>query len=348
MAEFPDLACVEGPSGAASELIEGPVVSIVIPTKDRVRLLARGLGCAVRQRDVAVEVIVVDDGSDPPLSTSPALAALLADPRVRVVRNAASQGVAAARNRGIQDATAPWLAFLDDDDLWAPSKLAAQLTALAHAPAARWSYTGEAVLDADLQVACVNRAPPAEDIEALLLTGNAVPGGGSSVVASRDLVLELGGFDESLSIMADWDMWTRLAMRAPAAPVADPLTGYVLHPSAMSRDVPRSRTEFARIEERYRSIRSSCGAAVDLHRYLRYVADLDRRAGHRWRAAGLYVQAARAGGDRHAVVEAVAAIVWPPLVDIMERRSGATVPASAHTSVQLWVAQVIGAPEAAS
>jgi glycosyltransferase involved in cell wall biosynthesis len=321
----------------------GPQVAVVVPTRDRPALVSRALGSALRQRDATIEVIVVDDGSSPALQASQTLARVFADPRVRIVRNATSQGVAAARNRGIEAATAPWVAFLDDDDLWAPTKLARQLAALAEAPDARWSYTGEAIVDANLHVVWVNPAPPAEAIKGRLLAGNAVPGGGSSVVASRDLLVELGGFDESFSIMADWDMWTRLAIRVPAAPVDEPLMGYVLHPSAMSRDVPRSWAEYERMEEKYRSVRSECGAALNRHDYLLYISDLDRRAGHRWRAARLSVRAARAEPDPRALLFAAATLLWPGFPDVMDRRSRAQCPAPARATAERWMADVIGA-----
>ncbi len=304
-------------------------VAVVIPTRNRPALLERSLACALGQRDVDTEIVVVDDGSEPAVGPDP-------DPRVRVVRNRAPRGVAGARNRGIREATAPWVAFLDDDDLWAPGKLAAQLAALRADPAAGWSYTGEAILDTDLTVVWGNRAPLADEIGSRLLRGNAVPGGGSSVVAARDLLLDLGGFDESFSILADWDLWTRLSLRARAAPVADPLVGYVLHPTAMSRDVERSRAEFARIDLKYRAVRAARGVPIGLHDYLMYLADLDRRGGRRGRAARLSVEAARAEGDPRAFLYALATLCWPGFGRAIDRRSRSKYPPDERAAVEEW------------
>src|SRR3954454_1126760 len=104
-----------------------PEVSVVIPTRNRWDLLSRsGLPAALMQKDVDVEVIVVDDGSTD--ETGARLATLESeDSRVTVIRHDARQGVASARNRGIAEAQAAWIAFLDDDDLWAPEKLRRQL-----------------------------------------------------------------------------------------------------------------------------------------------------------------------------------------------------------------------------
>src|SRR5690348_694187 len=98
-----------------------PDISVVIPTRNRWDLLSRsGLSAALMQEDVDVEIIVVDDGST---DETPARLAALEDPRVTVIRHDQPRGVAAARNRGIAAARGEWLAFLDDDDLWAPDKL---------------------------------------------------------------------------------------------------------------------------------------------------------------------------------------------------------------------------------
>src|SRR5918992_1308501 len=94
-----------------------PEVSVVIPTRNRRNTVLGAIESARRQEDVAVEVVVVDDGS-----TDGTEAAVSAVEGVRVIRHPVSRGVAAARNAGISAAAADWIAFLDDDDLWAPWK----------------------------------------------------------------------------------------------------------------------------------------------------------------------------------------------------------------------------------
>ena len=115
-----------------------PDVSVVVPTRDRVSFLRQALRSVPGQRDVALEVVIVDDGSKHDVAE--ALEGFL-DDRCHVHRNGTSQGVSSARNRGIRAAQAPWIAFLDDDDLWSPDKLRLQL-AVAAAASARWVYTG--------------------------------------------------------------------------------------------------------------------------------------------------------------------------------------------------------------
>ena len=102
-------------------------VSVVIPTRNRCSLLARALECVQRQRGVEVEAVVVDDGSED--GTSEYLKRV-SGVELAVVRHKRPRGVATARNAGVERASASWVAFLDDDDLWAPDKLARQVAAL--------------------------------------------------------------------------------------------------------------------------------------------------------------------------------------------------------------------------
>src|SRR3954452_18652853 len=117
-----------------------PEVSVVIPTRDRLDELDRALGLALAQRDVTLEVIVVDDGSAVPV-LSPR-----DDERVRILRLEGEGSVARARNQGILAATGRWIAFLDDDALWAPDRLA-KLVALGEAGDADVVIGGTIALD---------------------------------------------------------------------------------------------------------------------------------------------------------------------------------------------------------
>ena len=322
-----------------------PRVTVIIPTRNRSALLLRSLSAALGQLEVGVEVVIVDDGSSAPVASLPALQSILADRRVMLLRNERSEGVAAARNRGIAAATTRWVAFLDDDDLWAPGKLRAQLNALAEEPGSVWAYTGEVVLRNDLTVLWANGGPPAHGIDAVLLENNRIPGGGSSVVVARDVVARLGGFDESFSILADWDLWLRLALRWPAAAVKAPMVGYVQHPGGMSFDIRRSLAELDRIEEKYRDIRQARGIALGRHDYLLWLAGLDRRSGRPWRAARLSVEAAILGRDPRAVAFAAATVVWPGFGPELDRRAGESCPIELREAAEDWLSPIRSTPK---
>jgi len=131
-----------------------PDISVVIPTRNRRRLLALALASVLDQRGVRLEVIVVDEAST---DDTVEMVRSIADPRVRLVRHAVPLGKSAARNRGIAESAGDWIAFLDDDDLWAPDKLRLQLQAL-RAERRAWAYTGAVNITDDHRI--LGGAPP--------------------------------------------------------------------------------------------------------------------------------------------------------------------------------------------
>lgn len=110
-----------------------PLISVIVPTRNRHHLLPRALQSLFDQTLSNFEVIVVDD--NPPKSrvrTAPKLVPLLADPRLVLIENEQPKNAARARNRGLHASRGQWITYLDDDDAYAPIKLAEQLQAAEH------------------------------------------------------------------------------------------------------------------------------------------------------------------------------------------------------------------------
>ncbi|HEX6536105.1 MAG TPA: glycosyltransferase family A protein [Gemmatimonadaceae bacterium] len=264
-----------------------PEITVVIPTRDRSALLRRTVRCALRQRDVDLQVVVVDDASRD--DTAAAIAGL-GDPRVTLVRNARPEGVSAARNRGIGLAAAEWIALLDDDDLWAPSKLASQLRE-ARRLSRCWACAGSVTVDDALRI--VAGRPPLSD-EAMLRQlprRNVVPAGASNVIARRSAIVAAGGFDRQLRHIADWDLWIRLGRLGPPAVVCEPLVAYQLHATNASADAGSIAAELSRVEAR--------------HRERPHALRVDRAFAYRW-AAWHYLIAGRPARAIRAYAHAIA------------------------------------------
>ncbi len=198
-----------------------PLISVVLPTYDRVRLLGRAVESVLSQTYRSLELIVVDDGST---DETPSYLASVADPRLKVLRRPHTGNVAAVRNAGVDAAGGEWIAFLDSDDCWLATKLATQLSGLVAAPDRRWSHTGFSLVDES------GRRLPSP-------AGGAVPSSGSlrmhllayvtaaplpSVVVERRLLDEIGGLDVEL-FHDDFDLVLRLAAAAPGLFVPEPL-----------------------------------------------------------------------------------------------------------------------------
>ena len=262
-----------------------PEVSVVIPTRNRAALLlAHGVRSALTQEDVELELIVVDDGSTD--DTAEQVRAI-GDDRVRVVRHEEPRRLAGARNAGVDVATAPWLAFLDDDDLWSPRKLRTQLDAAA-AVGAEWVYADTIAVDEELRVLEADDFPPPADLPDLLLTGNHVPGGGSCVVARTDAVRAAGRFDESLLFFTDWDMWLRLVRRGLPAACDEVLVARLVHPTNMLfREGPTVLESLEQMLGKHREVTRGDRLAI-----AQWVAQRYRVAGHPRQAARYYLDAA--------------------------------------------------------
>ncbi|MGH8984328.1 MAG: glycosyltransferase family 2 protein [Acidimicrobiia bacterium] len=292
-----------------------PLVSVVIPTRNRCGVLPRTLRCVMGQSLQDLEVVVVDDASDD--ATADTLARI-ADTRLRCERHGSRHGVAAARNTGLAIARGRWVAFVDDDDLWAPQKLALQLHAL-RSTEAGWSCASSVHVDPALRVLLLQRAPPAGDVVDLVLARNAVPGGASGVVARRDLLLEIGGFDTRLASLADWDLWIRLALASHLAPVAAPVIAYLVHPGALSTDVHASERELEFVAEKYRDERERRGVSLNRLSFAAYFAELQQRSGARLPAARAQLRVATSYRSPRAAAWTLAALAWPGSISLRDR-----------------------------
>jgi glycosyltransferase involved in cell wall biosynthesis len=311
-----------------------PDVSVVVPPHNRGGLLTLTLRSALRQHGVDLEVVVVDDGST---DGTAGLVERLADPRVRIVRHATPLGVSSSRNAGIAEARCPWVAFLDDDDLWAPDKLALQLRA-ANAAHRAWVYAGSVNVDHRLRILEGGPPPPPERVPELLRRYNPVPAGASNVVVRADSLARLGGFDPGLRRTEDWDLWIRLAHDGPPAAVPRPLVAYRMHPRSNAFvDTAEILTETAVIEQRH-------GIPVDHAAHYRRAAWISLRAGRRWQAAGYYAQAIRRG-DLRSLARAVVGLTYPGVASTRRHRRlrGDSEVAQWQADAQRWLDQLLGA-----
>ncbi len=290
-----------------------------MPTKNRRKLLDRAISSVLRQEDVDVDVIVVDDGSQ---DDTAEFVAHHGDQRVRLVHHEVAQGVSLARNAGLAHVTRPWVGFLDDDDIWSPHKLRNQLVALMDSDdRPRWAVSAAAFVDSRGRVLGI-QYPKMVPMMPALLRMNIVPGGGSGVLAATDLVKEVGGFDHRLSNLADWDMWIRLAQFGEPAAVDDVDVGYYLHDGSMSLDIDRSRVERAQILGKYADLVEQHGAQTDFSDWHSYLGDICMRSGHRREALLEYRRAGRRGPGKGVTIAkmSVTAVV-PSAYDWLRRRS---------------------------
>lgn len=221
-----------------------PAVSVVIAAYNPGDLLRRSLGSVLDQTVRDVEVLVVDDASTEDIRSVPGMD----DPRVRHLRLPHNRGRGIVRNTGVLEAQSRYVAFLDHDDEWLPTKLERQLEALAEHPGASFCYTDfEWVLfDGSCQDSDTGDVTYAGLLssQTVLLT---------SVVMSRDAYFTVGGMSSLLTWGQDFDFFLRCLDGGPA-PVYVPqvLARYHLHGANHSRN--------------YRGSLSHRVAVLELHR----------------------------------------------------------------------------------
>ena len=216
-----------------------PLTSVVIPAYNAELFIERTLRSALRQTHSNLEVIVVDDGSTDKTRAIAEAAAM--DDRVRII-SVPNGGVAKARNIGIAEANGEFVAFLDADDLWHPTKIELQLAAMSrrsgdYQPAA--VYTLSRTIDTEDRVTGSGRR--------VVLSGYSFArhlyakpvGNGSSILVRREAAILAGGFDPTWAACGiggceDLDFELRIAAKYPITAIGLYLVGYRQYPGNMS------------------------------------------------------------------------------------------------------------------
>lgn len=183
--------------------------SIVIPTYNRIHLLEKAIESAVNQTFKDFEIIVVNDN---PVEKSKIDFLTAKFDKVKVIHHDSAKGGNAARNTGISHSQGDLIAFLDDDDIWLPEKLALHYKEHEQNPAAGLVFSDCLYIYDNKNIASHVYSPKVPDniIEAM---GNArfCPATSSIVSIRRECVEKCGLFDENLVSFQDWDYWFRIA-----------------------------------------------------------------------------------------------------------------------------------------
>lgn len=310
-------------------------VTVVIPSRDRGQVLVTSVRTALAQVGVDVHVLVVLDGTR---DDSVERLASLDDERVRVLVKDRNEGVSAARNTGVAQAETTWVAFLDDDDLWSPHKLATQFAAM-EGSAASWSATGVVTFDTvtgDLLWSF--RPPDADRLHRELVNRNALFGAPSSILAPAELLRSTGRFDEDLKVCEDWECWIRLSRDHPGAMVGEPLVAYRIWPRSVSRDTALMERYASLVHARYADRRRELGEPDDWWSTVRFLARQDAEAGRRVPAARRFARCAVGGRSARDALRAALVLASPSGSRGLSRsRSSSGVPTEVASGVRIWL-----------
>ncbi len=258
------------------------MISVIIPTFNRAKLLVEAVRSVADQKDVPeeVEIIVVDDGSTD--NTVEALSALAV--KMTYIRQEHS-GVSKARNLGISMSSGEWIAFLDSDDLWLPGKLHAQMKFFADHPETFVCQTDEIWIRNGRRINArkYHRKPSGYCFPLLLERCLVSP---SAVVVHRGVFDLTGLFDESLPACEDYDLWLRIGWRFPIGLIEKPfIVKRGGHPDQLSANI--ANPDKYRIESIVKLIRTAplspeqrCAAEKILEQKRRIYSDGCRKRGN--------------------------------------------------------------------
>src|SRR5262245_17742749 len=274
-----------------------PRATVIVPSFDHADFVVDAVESALAQSVPDVEVLVIDDGSRDGSRERLADLAQRGDPQLEVCLQQ-NRGLSRTLNRGLVEARGPWIKFLPSDDLLEPDCLARQLDQVAREPALGVVFSLPTIIDAggrplaDPAPQAWFDAPATE--RAALLTGLlernflCAPG----ALFSRDLARAVGGFEPSLRVAQDYDLWLRLLTRAPGRLLPERLVRVRWH----GRNQSAHATASTEAERAYALVHALTTAGLD-----------------RWIA---WLREARGGDEVTARIELAAALVRSGLLEV--------------------------------
>jgi glycosyltransferase involved in cell wall biosynthesis len=216
--------------------MSAPLVSIVTPAYNAAPYIGATARSVLAQSYANWEWLIVDDGST---DNTADIAEAIGDPRVRLIKAAHSGLPAVGRNRGIAEARGKYVALLDADDLWEPEKLALQVAYLERQPEVGLVFSRFYLwVDSHRRprevVPNTRGLPNPGSMLRQIIIRN--PIGTSSVIVRRQLLTEIGAFDEDSGHRGteDFELWLRLAGHTPFGFVEQPLYWYRVHSNNLS------------------------------------------------------------------------------------------------------------------
>lgn len=305
-------------------------VSVVIPAWNRSGLILVALESVARQSLRPLEVIVVDDGSsDDTAKVVDAWKSGHVDGSLHVrCVSQENQGANVARNRGIQESSGNYVAFLDSDDRWLPTKLQKQLALLEKDKSLGGVYCGLCTMDLDSgdKMPQGARAYPEGNLLSKMLIHD-ISNPTSCWMVRKECFEEVGDFDTSLPARQDWDMWIRLSAEYAIGVVPDVLVEMGEHPGERVRSDPeREIRAHKTIFKKYTHLRKRSPIWVSLAArsamYRRRGRVYLHRKGSRLKAASY---------------QALAILVWPVEFDSYAALLGTVLPSGFRRRVNvLW------------
>ena len=233
-------------------------VAIILPVFNRLHYLRAAADSVLAQTFQDWELLIADDESDPETQQYMRDLCASAGPRVRVLWLKHLGNPDAVRNVALREVQAPYVAFLDSDDVWLPHKLQVQVECMRSCANREWSYTRCLCVDGAGQPLAGRslRHPQVKDgwILESVLTGEAAVVQ-SSLMVTRQALEAVGGYPEDMPGIGDYELLVRLALRSEAAFIDEPLLLLRLHEEQYFDDDVLALTELRYFYEKMQRLR---------------------------------------------------------------------------------------------
>lgn len=223
-----------------------PKVSVIIPAYNAMTYLPETLSSVLRQSFSDFEVLIVNDGSCDEIVQ---WASQIIDPRVKLISQK-NQGVSVARNTGIAHAQGEYVAFLDADDFWEPTKLEKQVQCLEDNPAVGLVDTWVVLALEQGELTDKIWITTAEGDVWKQMAEKCLIHCGSTPLIRHCCFETVGVFDQDLRFGEDWDMWIRIASCYSLAVVKEPLVRYRQHPNNTSNNCQAMLPDLRKVIEK--------------------------------------------------------------------------------------------------
>ena len=233
-----------------------PKVSVIIPTYNRTNLLPRAIKSVLNQTFKDFELIIVDDCSTD--NTEEVIRKFQKkDKRIKHIRHEKNRGLSAVRNTGIRITKGEYIGFLDDDDEWLPEKLEKQIKLFSSSPDKKLGFVACDYLEINSNTGAVFRynIPKYKNAFKTLLKSTSLCNSSNTIV-KRNVLDDVGFFDENLEVGEDRDMWIRIAQKYDFDFVPELLFRYYIHQNNITKTTSnlRKTKDEERIIEKYKDI----------------------------------------------------------------------------------------------
>lgn len=238
-------------------------VSVIVPVYKVEQYIAKTIRSVLDQTYTGFELIIVDDESP---DRSIEICQQLNDPRIKIVRQK-NRGLAGARNTGIRHAQGDYIALLDSDDLWLPTKLEQHIRHLDRSPHVGISFSRSAFIDEADQPLGVYQMPRLKDITGPYLLCRNPIGNGSAPVIRRQVLESIAYsdalygteeqfyFDDTFRQSEDIECWIRVVLQTSwkIEGIPDALTLYRVNTESLSADVMKQLASWEQVVEKTRT-----------------------------------------------------------------------------------------------